>query len=549
MAIVHYKLNSFIDFVDTTETNLLAAKMEASPESTASKLQQKIKLLEQKEITILQKLGIPGSNLEQMLAEANRRIQDYNNIVQFTLSGQDLYNKFVGPYQNKELAEVQKLNQAFQKLVEQELKNGTSELPKKVAEQHGGEIYEAVMRILNKGNTSNKGIFYSVKGLKGLTKTSQIDLVGFTAEQRRRAKEVLQQFSPNEKTEPDVVVSGGKNYITTDIKNWYESTGGNTGKEAEKKDKKNGGFIAEAQQKLLQGILSLIPADGKYKERFRNAYNLVINQHSTAIFVGNNPHEITGLLGEIQAMIYLDVIMNGDMSNMSKIQWVGGTLGDSGAKPHADILLKGLGQNYGIQVKNTTSTKDTKVYNFTTLNAANFLERVSKYGLSPTTAEYLEEMYAAYVFNIGVVNKDGIWVRSSGSDVNQDFITARLKLESLPMIADELFEAFAAELMYMSTNEFIDANTDSANVLYVLGSSGIQVASRLLAEKDEEVMDAKNGVVKRFNIDVDYSKTGSYTIAEAYNSDKSIFNSNKSQGSLDYALSQIKLTSSYLFSF
>lgn len=553
MAIVHYHIDPFVESVNNISNNLDAISNKASTEKEAIKLQQKIQLLEQKEIELLSKLGIQGNNLEEMLKEANRRIQKYNSITQFTLSGQELYNKFVGPYQSKELAEAQKLNEAFRKLVEQELKNGKSELPKKVAEQKGGEIYEAIMRVLNKENTGNKGIFYSMKGIKGLTNINQIDLVGFTREQRIRAKEILLKNSNSKnnktKTPKKIEVIGGKDYITTNI-TWFEATEGKTGKEAEKKDNKNNNFIQKAQQRLLSGILSLISADGDYKMRFINAYNQVISKHSTAIFVGQNANEITGLLGEIQAMIYLDVIINGDISNMSKIEWIGGTLGDAKTKPHADILLTNLGKNYGIQVKNTTSTKDTKTYHFTTLNATNFLERLELYGLSPTTKEYLENMYAAYGFNVGVANQNGTWVKVDPSEVeNSKFAPARMELEQMPEIAEEIFSAFAAELMYMSTNEFIDANADSANVLYMLGSSGIQVASKILAEKDKEVKDAKNGIIKRFNVTADFTKNSSYTIAEAYNGNKSAFKSNQSEHSVDYTLSQIKLTSSYVFSF
>lgn len=552
MARVQYLASAFSDSVDEMSNNLSSIANKADVAARASQLQKKIKELEQKEIKMLKALGIEGSDLNQMLTEANRRIQEYNNITQFTFSGQELYNKFVAPYQDKTVADAKELNEAFRKLVLQELKSGKSALPERIAKMKGGEIYETVMRILNRENTSNKNMVYSAKGLKEITKENlaNLDINLFTLEQKNRAIKIAKDFQKKQKNnnivEPEVNIKVSNSSIDTYV-DWKSATGGRTGKEVKGKDD----VIAKAQKRLLDGILSIIPADGKYRIRFKNAYNQVIGKHSTAIFVGGNANEITGLLGEIQAMIYLDVIMNGDRSNMSNINWVGGTI-DGGTKPHADLLLETLGKNYGIQVKNTTAITDTRTYHFTTLNAANFLDRLAQFGLSTTTKEYLENMYAAYVFNVGVANQEGVWVQvpyDQVKDENNEFVPARLKLDELPKVADQLFEAFAAELMYMSTSEFVGANMDSANVLYMLGSAGIQVASQLLAEKDQQVMDAKNNTIKRFNVDVDFSKSSAYTIADAYNANKSALKTNQSEHSFDYALSQIKLTSSYVFSF
>lgn len=552
MATVHYLASAFSDSVNEIDNNLRSLKNEAEIATRAMDLQRKIKELEQKEIQMLKALGIEGNDLNQMLNEANRRIQEYNNITQFTFSGQELYNKFVAPYQDKTIAEAKELNEAFRKLVLQELKNENSVLPERIAKMKGGEIYETVMKILNRENASNKNMVYSVKGMKGITKENlaNLDINLFTSEQKNRAIKIAKNFQKklknNNVIEPEVDVKTSNSSIDTFV-NWRSVTGGRTGKEVKGKDD----VIIKAQQKLLDGILSILPTNGNYQTRFKNAYNQVIGKHSTAIFVGGNANEITGLLGEIQAMIYLDVIINGNRSNMSNIDWIGGITED-GSKPRADLLLQTLGKNYGIQVKNTTAVTDTRTYHFTTLNAANFLDRLAQFGLSTTTKEYLENMYAAYVFNVGVAKQNGVWVKVSNEQVkdkDNEFVPARIKLDKLPEIADELFEAFAAELMYMSTSEFVDANMDSANVLYMLGSAGIKVASQILAEKDQQVMDAKNNSIKRFNIDVDFSKSSAYTIADAYNANKSALKTNRSAHSVDYTLSQIKLTSSYTFSF
>lgn len=572
MAMVHYYLSPFCKYIskamaDINEYRNLALSDNRGYET----LRKKIEELEKKEHLMLDALNIPGGELSERLKIANKRIADYNNMVGFTLSGQELFNKFILPYQTKGKINFKQLNENFRKAIIEEIQQNT-ELLGKIAELKGQELHPIIMNLLNKNSNRGGDLRYTVssgKGIKTISSLKELDIRNLTPAQQRIAEKVATDFmkrNPNLELAPDVKTNITSSSIDESV-DWYGNTKGRKGKEVTNKEGKiTKSSLKNAPQRLLNDILKILPSENLYRERFTSAYNHIISKYEGAIFVGQNAKDITGLLGEIQSMIYLDVLLNGvNHTNMNNISWYGGMIDtNSKNKPHADILLTNIMNNkgFGVQSKNTTLTSGLHSVGFTSLNAANFLNSLEKYGISSNTKKYLEDAFAAYNFNIGTIrDENGKYIETDPSNVpnaedGSNFKQARERLDTLPDIALEIFELFAAELMYMSTTDFLNSNPDSANVLYIIGSSGIQLASRILAEKDEIIKKTEEGQeIKRFNIDIDFDKKGPYTIVDAYNNNKSTLviknskNESESMSSYDYSLSNIQLKSSYTFSF
>jgi len=55
-------------------------------------------------------------------------------------------------------------------------------------------------------------------------------------------------------------------------------------------------------------------------------------------------------------MFFLMYISDGKL--IKEIEWIGGIVDESGAKPHVDVLFK----NFGVQTKNTTKDINTLDY-------------------------------------------------------------------------------------------------------------------------------------------------------------------------------------------
>ena len=538
MAMVHYYLSPFCKYVSKAMTDIDEYRNSAlSDDRGYETLRKKIDELEKKEHLMLDALNIPGGELSERLKIANKRITDYNNMVGFTLSGQELFNKFILPYQTKGEINFKQLNENFRKAVIEEIQKDTK-LLERIAELKGYELYPIIMKLFN--NDSNRGgdfryMVSSGKGIKSISSLKELDIRNLTPAQQRRAEKIAEDFmkrDPKLNLAPKVKIDITSSSIDQSV-DWYGHTRGRKGTDvANKKGEIIRPSLKNAPQRLLNDILKILPSENLYRERFISAYNHVISKRESAIFVGQNAKDITGLLGEIQSMIYLDVLLNGaNHTNMNNIFWYGGMIDtNSNNKPHADILLTNIMNNkgFGVQSKNTTLTNGLHSVNFTSLNAANFLNSLEKYGISSNTKIYLENAFAAYNFNIGTIrDKSGKYIETDPGNVpnaedGSNFKQARERLDNLPDIALEIFELFAAELMYMSTTDFLNSNPDSANVLYIIGSSGIQLASRILAEKDEIIKKTEEGQeIKRFNIDIDFNKKGPYTIVDAYNNNKS----------------------------
>ena len=570
MAMVHYYLSPFCEYISEAMTDIDEYRNSAlSDDRGYATLRKKIDELEKKEHLMLDALNIPGGELSERLKIANKRITDYNNMVEFTLSGQELFNRFILPYQTKGEINFKQLNENFRKAVIEEIQKD-AKLLERIAVLKGSELYPIIMKLFNKDTNRGGDFRYMVssgKGIKSISSLKELDIRNLTPAQQRRAEKIAEDFIERDpKLNPEVNINITSSSIDQSV-DWYGHTKGKKGTDvANKKGEITRSRFKNAPQRLLNDILKILPTGNLYRERFTAAYNHVISKRESAIFVGQNAKDITGLLGEIQSMIYLDVLLNGaNHTNMNNIFWYGGTIDtNSKNKPHADILLTNIMNNkgFGVQSKNTTLTSGLHSVDFTSLNAANFLNSLEKYGISSNTKIYLENAFAAYNFNIGTIrDKSGKYIETDPGNVpnaedGSNFKQAREELDNLPDIALEIFELFAAELMYMSTTDFLNSNPDSANVLYIIGSSGIQLASQILAEKDEIIKKTEEGQeIKRFNIDIDFNKKGPYTIVDAYNNNKSaltIKNSkdqSKSMHSYEYSLSNIQLKSSYVFSF
>lgn len=251
------------------------------------------------------------------------------------------------------------------------------------------------------------------------------------------------------------------------------------------------------------------------------------NGDNYAYFVGQNVHDVTGLLGEIKGMYYLAKLLGDGTSIPNGLIWQGGKHID-GTKPHADLLFKGI----GIQVKNTT--KDIGEYFTSRFNEAK-LETI----LSEIEVQYQQAIgnyYALRTFNVPyrIVKKSGKATggfHKFGDLSNYNNFSQRAQhLKELNQLVVEILAIFSAGMMYINTDKI---DIDKNSIYFIAGKSFI-LASSVLEDIRAQIYGVEGH--NSFNITPSISQN----IIQAYNE-------GKRDVSINEARNNVSLASSYRF--
>ena len=269
----------------------------------------------------------------------------------------------------------------------------------------------------------------------------------------------------------------------------------------------------------------------------RRAIQKVIGKEGgkEAFFVGGNIKDMTGILGEIQVLYYLLEITDGKIDE--NMGWVGGL-----NNPHSDIILRQLGNNFGIQVKNTSTDIEKQVefqgFNFEGAGASYMGQGFMKLVHTDAALEELkkiadtqlvlaiENILGMESFNVEYRWHDG----AAHEEGNEEFVMVRSEILTRAKQALQIAQIFPVAMMYMQTE--MQSNQQS-NILYFVAGEKVRSAAtillNILRQLDEEISSFKLTMKNRMTVNekqkniVDFlnAKEGEhnfhYTLQSSYN--------------------------------
>lgn len=324
-----------------------------------------------------------------------------------------------------------------------------------------------------------------------------------------------------------------KSIISSDINdneaemgvNWGQLTKNLTWSEAQQQ-------ISDEELKIINTTISeaIIQAGrtGQDQQFLRNIVNYIL-QDRYAFFVGQNEKDITGLLGEINGMFFIQKLFPNENIIGTSLQWIGSSK-HNGVKPHRDIIF----QNIGIQVKNTVANIDKYFSSY--FEDASIETVLNSLSLEPETKEVIMNYYGSAAFNVPYHLKGEKAVKGNNmSDpLVPSYLSRRESLNNLKTIMNMALATFANSLMYITAKEKTEEFSEDTNDIYFVAGKSFILASQILKDIRDWIYEHQNPK----SVHISYStKTN---IISAYNS-------GKRHMTIQQVSSNVNLTSSYTF--
>ena len=254
----------------------------------------------------------------------------------------------------------------------------------------------------------------------------------------------------------------GKNNLTiTTSSVWFNATQGLKASEIEDMIKKNPAAKV-ARDKANKEILDELSryVDSSFKTIFIKEVQNMLKQSPNMFYVGGSLNAITGILGEISALVVLKSLFP---TKSFSFQWVAQQT-DNGKQLSVDILLKKGLQAYGIQIKNSSQINlDTLEIPMIDLTLDSFFDKEMR--KKDDLKHALETSYfnKSYIVDVPV---------KAGSNPDFDEIEQDLKLfqESV----NDFLIRFAPEMLYIQNEDRTEKTfatlTDSLKTMTVSGN-------------------------------------------------------------------------------
>lgn len=342
--------------------NLLESKlMETTGESTAinaviAKLESAIQQLQREEANILAAFGInPGENAE---AELQAKFREFNNKSGLSnLTGPNIRKIFLEEYQisvDENMREMQSYidNYIIPNMINFIDTTGAHDVGEELAKAFNASLKGLYVQC----NLTNGTVHVTRSGKPVSTdKNNAIKVLAsdLTKEQARR----ISQLRDHMKQHGAPTITGnttinGNSVVSFFKSEWYDLTrvGGSTPlTETQIAKAIDNKVITQSQLDSINDRISdMICAQTNNPSLVKRYINKMLGQDQYIFFVGKNVNAITGILGEIAAVISIsELLVNVDPDKI--VNWVANHKIDN-KKLSIDILLKGLGN---FQVKNT----------------------------------------------------------------------------------------------------------------------------------------------------------------------------------------------------
>lgn len=231
---------------------------------------------------------------------------------------------------------------------------------------------------------------------------------------------------------------------------------------------RNNKTIGKKLKTINQKISNQIRIQLGNPDGFDSIINQMLSQNEYMFFVGKNVNQITGLIGEITAMILFKDLVG----SYPSLQWAAQNRGLKGTQDSADIIIE---EGYGIQVKNTTKDFDKLKQQGEGLEIGFSEVSFERLGQSLGFDSLpIENLYDTMNYNIGYD-----WRKKEGekgntffaSDANSQFSGMAENIKTLIEMFEDTMLAYSAALLYMNktrTSQKTFYSGDIGNVLYMV---------------------------------------------------------------------------------
>ena len=445
--------------------------------NAVQRLKQKIIFLEELEQKVIDLFPEPKTR-EGIRA----KFAEYNAANFSNFYGENLRNVFIDKFLAAAKATKGKTNEEQNKLAQYILQQLLMEVDKNITGDELGKMF----------NDAISTVTITDKGSKVVTTTRNTNMIGFdenkapyiiveklTPAMRDRLQELLGDLNnsnrfPNIESLNLAGFTTNKNSIDIRIQSeWFSFTKGMSKEQirAEIDKDKTGKYKAirdKANKDIINLLASKVSSDAQtYLRKF---LEVEIKKDPYLFFIGKAATELTGLLGEIAAVIAIKKLTG----KTPPIQWVANVM-SNGKKVSIDIVLKNM---LGIQVKNTSQnfnqTEGFHNVEFVKRSPEDVLNKL----LGDSVGEDLGIAYETSYFNKSyqIVHKRPHVIK--GSNSNFDHVETGL-LDFQDKLKTYLYQ-FAPELTFMANDELdkqlliLDeqlTNTiaGAGNILYVVG--------------------------------------------------------------------------------
>lgn len=216
-------------------------------------------------------------------------------------------------------------------------------------------------------------------------------------------------------------------------------------------------------RQIKNEIRSQLGINGSNSRAFDLVMNHMLNKNPYMFFVGRNVNQITGLIGEITAMILFYDLIHAYPS----VEWAAQHTGLSGTQASADIIIDA---GYGIQVKN--STTDFGMIENAAQELTIGFSNVSFDRLGDMlhfNSEAIEDLYDTQLYNISYNGGHGSGTFSAGS--NPHFDSTDNYIDTLIRQFETVMSIYSSSLLYMddARNKGLNVYSgDVGNVLYMV---------------------------------------------------------------------------------
>lgn len=399
---------------------------------------------------------------------------------------------------------------------------------KKIQEEMAKEIYKCFNNgaeiKLSAHDTANGGkIFYSNKGTAFKLTTDMFDLTKLTRDRFIKffKSDRYKQSLKNSGNGVTLTVTGGvpvnENTVYEFLRLKYDEF--IAMKDADK-------YKVAIKEQFINTLLATCPNANQYLRRAAERI-LSTEEGFKKLFVGNNPGNLKGLIGEIQAMYYTMSLFKG------KTEWVGGTFA-SGLQPHADLvinrIMKGVKKSYGIQVKNVIGDEvDFKSFGTNKMDSGhtiNFTEAANAFtletGINQEVFNSITNILAMRYFNVPYKKGDKTYELTEVSNTPKFFASKYDDLHA--NVIDEqintILSQYVTSLMYIQTREEIDEELQKqSNTLYIIGGVKAFTSYKIVKQLIEDLENNLSSQRLRIRAEYTGAKGSQGTIIEVLNHD------------------------------
>lgn len=514
-------------------------------------MQQEIDKLIEKENQLLNKFG----GMNGLISKINKFKADAQN-----LSGKGLGINFTWAYQTQMESALKKAQQDFEIYLLGYLRDKLGE--DIINNLHASDLYQ-FLNLKEFGLTDLKVIVTekgsTVKVAKGAKRSG--GQVGSVKDNQKLAEFLLKSSSSAVYGRVEDAVKWAKKQLKmegVDLKayakieknrlniypgtNWYNLTS-RGGKPLTESEARANPYMVKNIDKINEQIIDDIKSSlGISGEVIDAVFEHMLGKNKFMFFVGKNEKQITGLIGEITAMVlFYDLV-----GHYPSVSWAAQHTGLKGTQDSADIIIW---DGYGIQVKN--STEDLNSFELNSKGHSIGFSDVSFERLGNTLGfqyQPIENLYSTDLYNVEYEwnKKDGGgYSFSKGS--NSNFSHIRAELENLEHEFESLMAMYAAALLYMAdvrnTGKTFYSG-DIGNVLYMVNLIPYR-ASEMLERIKNELLAGEELTAISFN--ANYDSVGRTIIEDINPNPHAFFSSAGTETSFGGGFNKPRFKTSYNF--